>query len=305
MHDIIVVGGGTAGLTAAIYGLRANRSVLVLEKAAFGGQIAFSPRLENYPGIASVSGSEFADRLLAQAMDLGCDTDVAEVVRLTDDGSIKTVHTDDGELYQGRAVILATGAKHRRLGIADEDRLTGYGVCYCAVCDGDFYRGQDVVMVGGGNTALQEAIFLADICSSVTVVQDLEHLTGEPALQDKLEQKDNVRVLLGAKVKAFHERDGAVCGVTVVREATDEEWAISAEGVFMAIGLEPDNARFSDVAALDSQGYFDSDERCLTATPGVFVAGDCRRKTVRQLTTATADGTHAAIAACAYLRDLD
>ena len=179
MHDLIVIGGGPAGLTAALYALRAGKSVMLLEKNAFGGQIAFSPKVENYPGNESMTGSDFADRLFSQVINLGVDFDIATVTGIEDKGEHKQVYTEDGDIHQARSVIIAVGAKHRKLGVPGENELASRGICYCAVCDGDFYRGKKVAMVGGGNTALQEAIFLSDICEQVTIIQNLDDFTGE------------------------------------------------------------------------------------------------------------------------------
>jgi len=307
MHDIIIIGGGPAGMTAALYALRFNRSVLLLEKNGFGGQIAYSPKVENYPGTATMSGSEFADRLLAQIMDMGAEVEIAAVTGIRNGGNVKTVLTEDGCAYEGRSAIIAVGARHRMLGIPGEKELGGNGISYCAVCDGDFYRGRHVAMVGGGNTALQEALLLSDICSRVTVIQNLDCLTGEQKLADDLLKRENVRVILGRVVTGFLSDDGGLRGVTLRRAScgisgnqilSGGEETLAVDGLFVAIGLIPDNEAFRGIVDLDQSGYILSGEQCLTRTPGVFAAGDCRTKTVRQLTTACADGASAAIAAC-------
>jgi len=294
-------------LTAALYALRFNRSVLVLEKNGFGGQIAYSPKVENYPGTASMSGSEFADRLLAQILDMGADVEIATVTGIRDSGVVKTVITEEGCTYKGKSVIIATGAKHRMLGLPGEKELGGSGISYCAVCDGDFYSGKHVAMVGGGNTALQEALLLSDICSRVTVIQNLDCFTGEQKLSDELQGRANVRIILGSVVTGFTINNGELSGIAL-RGASCErsgalavpaaEETLAVDGLFVAIGLLPDNEAFRNVAELDCAGYILADERCLTRTPGIYVAGDCRTKPVRQLTTACADGASAAIAAC-------
>jgi len=301
LHDILIIGGGPAGMTAALYALRAGKSVLLLEKNAFGGQIAYSPKVENFPGTDSMSGSDFADRLFGQVINLGAEFDIAAVTSVEDLGTYKAVRTDDGASYEARSVIIAAGAKHRMLGAPGEAELSGKGICYCAVCDGDFYRGKKVAMVGGGNTALQEAIFLADICEQVTVIQNLNSFTGEERLAVALQGRKNVSCIFGAQVTSIHGGDGGLSHVMVRKEASGEELRVSVDGLFVAIGLEPENGPFAGVAPLNEYGYVDADETCLTGTPGVFVAGDCRVKQVRQLTTATADGTVAALAALSYL----
>ena len=300
MFDIIIVGGGPAGLTAAIYGLRAGKSVLVIEKNGFGGQIAYSPKVENIPGTISISGSEFADKLTEQAMNLGADVELENVVSVENQGSVKVVTTEEGSTYEGKTVILAVGVKHRTLGLEGEQELIGKGISFCAVCDGAFYAGQDTVMVGGGNSALQEALLLSEVCRKVTVVQNLAFFTGEKKLADALQTKENVEVLFSTLVCGYEEKDGMLTGVRV-RGENGEEKVIPADGAFLAVGLIPENAAFASLAKLDERGYFDAGENCATATAGVFVAGDCRRKEIRQVTTAAGDGAIAAMAACRYL----
>ena len=300
MYDIIIVGGGPAGLTAAVYGLRAGKTVLVIEKNGFGGQIAYSPKVENIPGTISISGSEFADKLTEQAMNLGADVELENVVAVENRGDVKTVTTEEGSTYEGRTVILAVGVKHRMLGLPGEQELVGKGLSFCAVCDGAFYAGQDTVMIGGGNSALQEALLLSEVCRKVTVVQNLAFFTGEKKLADALEAKENVEILFSRLVTGYTQADGVLTGVEVKSEAGEVK-TIPADGVFLAVGLVPENGAFAGLAQLDERGYFDAGESCATATPGVFVAGDCRRKEIRQVTTASGDGAVAAMAACRYL----
>ena len=303
MHDIIIVGGGPAGLTAAVYALRGGKTALVIEKNGFGGQIAYSPKVENIPGTQTISGAEFAEKLTEQAMALGADVELETVIRVEVDGAIKRVYTEEGSVFEGRALILATGVKHRMLGLEGETDLIGNGISFCAVCDGAFYTDRDVIMVGGGNSALQEALLLSEVCKSVTVVQNLPFFTGEKTLADALVAKENVKVLFSTLLVGYLQQDGQLTGVRV-RTESGEEREISADGVFLAVGLVPENEAFAEIAALDERGYFDADETCKTAVPGVFVAGDCRRKSVRQVTTAACDGTIAATAAAEYLNSL-
>ena len=301
MYDIIIVGGGPAGMTAALYALRNGKSALVIEKQSFGGQITHSPKVENYPGTLSMSGNEFADQLLEQILAQGAEIELEKVTSIEDKGAYKRVLTEEGNAFEGRTVVLATGVKHRMLGLPGENELVGEGISFCAVCDGDFYAGRKVCVAGGGNSALQEAILLSGKCSEVTVLQDLPRCTGEARLQDVLFSKPNVRLIANTKINRLVAEGGALKGLEIEDRVSGEKRDIPCDGLFVAIGLIPENDPFAPLAKLNDYGYFDSDERCLTATPGVYVAGDCRRKGVRQLTTAAADGATAALAACRYL----
>ena len=303
MYDIIIIGAGPAGLTAAIYARRANKSVLLLEKGAFGGQITFSPKVENYPGFDTISGSELADKLVEQALGQGADVEIETVTGIEDRGDCKAVLTEDGNTYEAKAVIIAAGARHRHLELPNEETHIGEGISFCAVCDGAFYKDKVVALVGGGNSALQEAILLSETSKKVYVIQNLDFLTGEQALQDILAKRENVEVLLGTVVAAM-PAEVPLTSITLRRVADDSTFNLTIDGLFVAIGLQPENGAFADVAALDQWGYIDAGEDCLTRTPGVFVAGDCRRKGVRQVTTATGDGATAAIAACRYIDSL-
>ena len=303
MYDIIIIGGGPAGMTAALYAQRNGKKALVIEKAGFGGQITHSPKVGNYPGTLQMSGNEFADRMLDQILAQGAEIEIERAVAVEDRGATKVVTTEEGSAFEGRTVVIATGVKHRMLGLPGENELVGEGISFCAVCDGDFYSGQKVCVVGGGNSALQEAILLAEKCSEVIILQDLPKLTGEQRLQDVLAARGNVRAICETKIDGLLTEDGALKGVAISRRTTGEKQEVACDGLFVAIGLIPENEPFKALAALNDWGYFDSDERCLTKTPGVFVAGDCRSKGVRQLTTAVADGATAALAACRYLNE--
>ena len=297
LYDIIIIGGGPAGLTAATYARRAGKSVLVIEKNAFGGQITWSPKVENFPGSVSVSGSELGDMLLNQAMEQGADVELDQVVRV-ENGGIKTVYCDSGAEFTARTLIIATGAKPRMLGIDREEELVGAGVCYCAVCDGAFYAGKTVAVNGGGNSALQDAILLSEKCAKVYLIHRRDSFKGEARLVEVLREKKNVEFVLNASVKELLGED-ELTGVTVSQNGEDRK--IDLDGLFVAIGHQPDNGIFAELIDLDEKGYAASGEDCLTPCEGVFVAGDCRRKTVRQVTTACADGAVAALAACSFL----
>ena len=300
MYDVIVVGAGPAGLTAALYATRAGKSVLVTEKGAFGGQITFSPRVENIPGFASVTGNEFAEKLVEQVMLQGADIEPCEVLGIRD-GEIKTVVTDSGE-FEAKSVIIATGARHRLPGLDREGEFIGNGISFCAVCDGAFFEGKTVAVLGGGNSALQEAVLLSELANKVYVIQNLDRLTGEGKLQEKLRLKDNVEVILSSVITEL-VGDDELSGVVISTEDVGTR-QIDVDGLFVAIGLVPENGIFSDLIELDNYGYADSDEECTTKTAGIFVAGDCRKKKTRQVTTAAADGAVAALRACDYVDSL-
>ena len=298
MYDIIIIGGGPAGLTAATYALRAGKRVLVIEKNAFGGQITWSPRVENFPGFLSVSGAELGDRLLEQAMEQGADTELEEATGVHFEENRWTVSCESGASFEGRALILAVGARPRMLGVEREEELVGSGVCYCAVCDGAFYAGRDVAVCGGGNSALQDALLLSESCSRVYLIHRRDTFRGEQKLVEALSARKNVEFVLNARVQALLGEE-ELTGLILEQNGVRRELAV--EGMFVAVGHQPDNGVFAEYLELDRAGYAVSSEDCRSRTPGLFVAGDCRTKTVRQLTTAAADGAVAALAACEYL----
>lgn len=302
MIDIIIVGAGPAGLTAAVYARRAGRTVLILERESFGGQIVYSPKIENYPGFLELSGSEFGEKLVDQAIHHGAEIELDEVAEIHDNGKIKSVVTSRTQ-YLCKSVIVASGSRHRPLGLPREDDLIGHGVSYCALCDGDFFKGKDVAVVGGGNTALQNAVLLSETSKSITIIQNLPKLTGEVSLAQILKARQNVKIVCNTIVTELIG-EPELTGIKVKNTANGEESELTLDGVFVAIGQMPDNKPFQDVCDLDSNGFIVSDETCLTKTPGVFVAGDCRAKGVRQIATAIGDGATAALAACRYLNAL-
>ena len=248
MHDIIIIGAGPAGLTAAIYARRAEKSVLVLEKETFGGQITYSPKVENYPGTISMSGNEFAEKLIDQAMNLGAQIELEEVSEIIDNGKTKTVVTDYGR-HEGKAVIIAAGSKHRQLGLEREDELIGEGVSYCAVCDGAFYNKKTVAVIGGGNTALQEAVLLSESCEKVYVVQNLDYMTGESSLVKILESKDNVEFITGTVVTKLNG-DDRLESIELKKEKNGESSTLKVDGIFVAIGQTPENDIFKSQSSV-------------------------------------------------------
>ena len=297
--DILIVGGGPAGLTAAIYARRAGKSVLVLEQEAFGGQIASSPRVDNFPGCYGVSGAELAERLFSQAEALGARLELEEV-QAVQAGTPHTVTTDYGT-YTASALILATGMKHRTLGLPGEDTLAG--ISYCAVCDGAFYAGKDVAVCGGGNTALQDALFLSTICRNVTVIHRRDAFRGDPILAEALAKRENVAFRMNTVITALRGQD-ALTGLSLRDTVTGAAAELSVSGLFQAVGQQPQTQLAASLGLTRTDGFLPAGEDCVTAVPGVFVAGDCRAKAIRQLTTACADGAVAALAACQYCREL-
>lgn len=301
MYDIGIIGGGTAGMTAAIYGQRAGKRTIIIEGGSFGGQITSSPNVENYPGIASVSGSEFSMNLLDQALKLGAETEMERVTGIRDEGKIKVIETA-GKEYPCRSVILATGVTHRHLGVPGEEKFSGAGVSYCATCDGAFFRGRDVAVIGGGSTALQDAEFLSNYCRKVYLVHRRDEFRGEDSIVKRLREKENVEFVLSTVVKEI-TGDTVVDGLVLTDKKTGKESRIDVAGVFLAVGQIPQNEMFAELVKLDGSGFILASEDCMTSRSGVFAAGDCRTKEVRQLTTAAADGAVAALAACKYIAE--
>ena len=304
MYDIIIIGAGAAGMTSALYALRNGKKVLVLEGESLGGQIATSPRLENFPSIKEISGEAFADNLYEQIDALGAEVEIEKAVRIEKkaEGDF-LVHTEYGQ-YEGRSVIIAAGVKHKHLKTKHgREDLVGKGVYYCAVCDGPFYKGQEVALVGDANTALQYALLLSGYCKKVYMYTLFDKFFGDANLVKAVRAKENIEVRPDTSVVDFigEEELKAI-------EYTDKDGNLCRQeipAVFVAIGQVPDNGAFANVADLDEAGYIVADENCKTRTPGVFVAGDCRTKAVRQVSTAVSDGAIAATNASLYLESLE
>ena len=299
MYDIIIVGAGPAGFTAAIYARRADKKVLILERGTFGGQITYSPKIENYPGFNQISGNELAEKLVEQAISLGAEIEMTEVTGVVDNNGVFSVSCEDGD-YIAKSVIIATGSKHRQLGLDREEEFIGNGISFCAVCDGAFYAGKTVAVIGGGNSALVEAVMLAETCEKLYIVQNLDFLTGEEKLANILKNKANVEIIYGTVVEALIGSE-ELDAIILKNEKTGEKTRLDIDGMFIAIGQVPENDIFADVTEINDRGYIVSDEACLTKTAGLFVAGDCRTKTIRQISTACSDGAIAALAAIRYL----
>lgn len=296
IYDILIIGGGCAGLTAAVYGARAGKRVLVVEGESIGGQISTSPKVENYPGFSEISGMEFSDRLYEQTQNLGVplEFDTVRQVELLPDTTV-LLKGEYGE-YRGRNLIIAAGARHRHLGLEREEELAGKGVSYCAICDGAFYRGKNVAVVGGGSSALQSAELLCGYCNQVYLIHRRDTFRGEEKLVQRLSQKENLEFVLNANVTKLLGGD-RLEGILTAEKESGAERRLDVSGLFIAVGQVPQNEIYREIADLDEAGYLIAGEDCRTRTPNVFAAGDCRTKAVRQLTTAAADGSVAALAA--------
>lgn len=298
MVDIIVIGGGVAGMTSALYALRQNKSVTLIEKNGIGGQVAEAPKVENFPTIKSISGVELADRLFEQITNLGVNFEFGDVLSVEKSGEFFKVKTEFN-VFEAKSVIIATGVEHRKLNLEGEEKLIGHGISYCALCDGAFYKGQDIVLVGDGNTALQYALLLAGYTKSVHIVTLFDRFFGDASLVEALKTKPNIKITHNAKlVKLVGEN--SLEGL-VFEDKNKNRFEIKTKGLFVAIGQVPNNEKFANLADLNKDGYFVANADLSTKTPGLFVAGDCREKSVRQLTTAASDGAIAATSACNYL----
>ena len=299
MYDTIIIGSGMAGMTAALYLLRANKKVLVIEQESIGGQIASSPRVENYPGYKSISGSELTSNLYDQIEELGCDYEFEEVLSVETVKDIKVVKTDMG-VHQAKTVIIATGAKYRRLNLDREDEFIGNGISFCVACDGAFYKDKDVCVIGGGNSALSISLELVNICKSVTIIQDLANLTGEPINVEKILKNEKVSVHYNSKVLSYIIEDDEFKGIRIIENGINKD--IPCDGIFVSIGTIANTKPFENLK-MDPYKYIIADDANETSEKGIFVAGDCKSKKIRQLTTATSDGTIAAISVLNYLKN--
>jgi thioredoxin reductase (NADPH) len=299
MYDVIIIGAGTAGMSAAIYARRAGKTVFMLEAAMYGGQIINAAEIENYPGIPKIAGYQFAMDLYGQVKELGVEFASKMVTGIEVCDNYQQVLTKDMN-YEGRTVILATGARNRRLGMAAETRLTGHGISYCATCDGAFYRDKAVAVYGGGNTALGDAEYLANLCKEVYLIHRRQELRGSVGLAERLRQKENITFLLDTVIIDI-QGETSLEAVELQNVVTKERSTLPVDGLFVAIGQEPVNSIFAECVELDEYGYIQAGEDCKTNVAGIYAAGDCRTKAVRQLTTAAADGAIAALAAVDYI----
>lgn len=298
MHDIIIIGGGPSGITAALYALRSNKKVLILEKENFGGQIANSPKVENYPTIKEISGAELTDKMVDQIMSLGVDFELENVENIQKNGDIFKVSTNYNQ-YECKAVIIANGVEHRTFNLPNEENLIGNGVYYCAVCDGPMYKGKEVYLIGDANTALQYALLLAGYCTKVHMFTLFDHFFGDPVLQDRVNKKENIFVTNNMSLLEYVGKD-KLEGLVFENTKTKEKFEFKTDNVFVSIGQKPNNEVFSNLVDLD-EGFIVTDENMCTKTPGVYACGDTRKKAIKQVVTACNDGAIAAMSAVKYL----
>lgn len=300
MYDIIIIGAGPAGLTAALYALRANKKVLVFEAKAPGGQILNASLIENYPGVAKITGYDYANNLYNQVKELGAEFKFETVIRIDEDKTVYTNNPENDMTYKARAIIIATGAENRKLNIEGELEFVGKGVSYCATCDGNFYKGKTVAVVGGGNTALEDGVYLSNIASKVYIIHRRDTFKGEDMYLDELKKKDNVEFILNSNVIKINGKEKLES--IDIKDNNEKETNMQIDGLFIAVGQDPKNELFSNVLNLNPQGYVISDEEVHTSVNGIYIAGDARVKTLRQLTTAVSDGS---IAATMAIREME
>lgn len=303
MYDVLIVGAGTAGMTAGIYVQRAGKKALVLDEKGYGGQIVNTATVENYPGFVNISGTEFTERIHEQAVELGVDFKVEKVKNAKKKGEVFVVSTGDSQ-YEVKSVIIATGVKNRELGIPGEEKFKGSGVSFCATCDGNFFKGRDIAIIGGGNTALEDAEVMSGIANKVYLVHRRDEFRGDNLTVKRLSVKDNVEFVLNSKPVEI-TGGFAVDGLKVENTEDGSPKTLKVDGIFVAVGQTPDNKAFEGLVKLDSAGYVDAGEDCVTSAEGIFVAGDCRTKKVRQLTTAASDGSVAAAGAVEYINRME
>lgn len=303
MYDVLIAGAGTAGMTAGIYVQRAGKKALVLDEKGYGGQIVNTATVENYPGFVNISGTEFTERIHEQAVELGVDFKVEKVKNVEKKDGVFVVSTGDSQ-YEVKSVIIATGVKNRELGIPGEEKFKGSGVSFCATCDGNFFKGRDIAIIGGGNTALEDAEVMSGIANKVYLVHRRDEFRGDKLTVKRLSVKDNVEFVLNSKPVEI-TGGFAVDGLKVENTEDGSPKTLKVDGVFVAVGQTPDNKAFEGLVKLDSAGYVDAGEDCLTSAEGIFVAGDCRTKKVRQLTTAASDGSVAAAGAVEYINRME
>jgi len=302
-YDVVIIGAGPGGLTAALYASRANLSVMILDRGIYGGQMNNTAAIENYPGFDSILGPDLSEKMYKSSTQFGADFGYGAVESVEDKGNVKIIHTDDGD-YETKALIIATGSQYKKIGITGENELSGRGVSYCAVCDGAFFKGQDVAVIGGGDSAVEEGIYLTQLAKSVTIIHRRDQLRAQKILQDRAFKNDKIKFVWNADVKEIMSDDDKVAGVRYVDKKTGEEHVVPAKGAFIYVGIQPMTEPFKSLGVLDENGWINTNEHMETKIPGIFAVGDVRKKDLRQITTAVGEGGTAGQQAYNYISEL-
>lgn len=303
IYDVIIVGAGPAGMTAAVYTSRADLSTLMIERGIPGGQMANTEEVENYPGYDSILGPDLSTKMFEHATKFGAEYAYGEIEEIIDNGKIKTVVTG-GKEYRTYSVIIATGAEYKKLGVPGEKELAGRGVSYCAVCDGAFFKGKEIVVVGGGDSAVEEGVYLTRFASKVTIIHRRDQLRAQKILQERAFANEKIDFVWNHRVKEIHEKDGKVGSLTLVSTVDGTKQEFKADGVFIYVGMLPLSKPFTSLGITNENGYIVTNQEMETKVPGIFAAGDIREKTLRQIVTATGDGSIAARAAQHYVEEI-
>ncbi|TGD25068.1 thioredoxin-disulfide reductase [Companilactobacillus suantsaicola] len=302
-YDVVIIGAGPGGLTAALYASRANLSVMILDRGIYGGQMNNTAAIENYPGFESILGPDLSEKMYKSSTQFGADFGYGAVESVEDKGDTKIIHTDDGD-YEAKALIIATGSQYKKIGVPGENELSGRGVSYCAVCDGAFFKGQDVAVIGGGDSAVEEGIYLTQLAKSVTIIHRRDQLRAQKILQDRAFKNDKIKFVWNADVKEIMSDDDKVSGVRYIDKKTGEEHVVPAKGAFIYVGIQPMTAPFKDLGVLDEAGWINTNEHMETKVPGIFAVGDVRKKDLRQVATAVGEGGIAGQQAYNYIQEL-
>ncbi|WP_155286196.1 thioredoxin-disulfide reductase [Lacticaseibacillus zhaodongensis] len=301
--DVVVIGAGPGGMTAALYASRSNLSVVMIDRGIYGGQMNNTATIENYPGYPSIMGPDLGEKMYAGATQFGAEYAYGNITGIEDHGRTKTVHTDDGD-YETKAVVIATGSEYKKLGIPGEEEYAGRGVSYCAVCDGAFFKGQDLIVIGGGDSAVEEGVYLTQLANSVTIIHRRDQLRAQQILQKRAFANPKIKFIWNAQVEEITGDDKGVTGVDYKDKITGEQKHVAGGGTFIYVGIKPMTAAFAGLGILDEQGWVKTDDTMHTSVPGIFAIGDVRQKKLRQITTAVGDGGLAGQGVFDYIQTL-